>query len=113
MNLKRLSSGILAATILIGMSFALPAESKKWTTDERQIQLMQEINSGQKSGDLTLVEANSLRKDLSHVARKKAKMKFKLPPNSKLTADQEAEIEKDLNKISSDIHKTKLEKRVK
>lgn len=111
MNLKNISGLILL--LATSLFIALPVEAKKWTTDERQLQLMQDINAGQKSGDLTLKEASALRKDLSHVSRKKAKMKFKLPPNGKLSSEQEAEIESDLNKVSSDIHKTKLEKRAK
>jgi hypothetical protein len=83
--------------------------AKHITADEGQAQLMQQINAGQKSNELTVKEANKLRKDLAHVARKKAKMLGKT--NRKLTDENIVEIKSDLNEISSNIHKLELEKR--
>jgi hypothetical protein len=114
MDVKTIPSWLVAATVLLGLASlsGLPAESKKWTTDQRQTKLMQDINAGQKSGELTLKESNKLRRDLSQVARYKAKLKFKGQSNRKLTSDEEAELEQQINKISTEIHKDKLEKRV-
>ena len=116
MDVKTILSWIIATTFLLGMTplSAFSAESRKWTTDQRQAKLMQDINAGQKSRELTLKEANKLRKDLSHVARYKAKLRFKAKAKAKtaLTSAEEVEIEKQLNQISSEIHKDKLEKRV-
>ncbi len=71
---------------------------------------MQQNNAGQKSKQLTVKEANKLRKDLARIARKKAKMLGKT--NRRLSAENIGEIKSDLNDISNNIHKLELEKRV-
>jgi hypothetical protein len=88
---------------------AAPGITKTWTIDERQVQLMQDINAGQKSKELTLKEANKLRSYLADVARKKKK--FLKRNANKLTQDDTVILEGDLNKISVNISKLKLEKR--
>ncbi len=114
MNLKR-SCMLSLATVICSVSVlnGLPiySKSKPIIQDEGQAKLMQQINAGQKYKQLTVKEANRLRKDLANVARKKAKMLNKT--NRKLTDDNRAEIIGDLNNISNDIHKLELEKRVK
>jgi hypothetical protein len=71
---------------------------------------MQDINAGQKSGGLTLEEASELRSSLSDVSRQKAKMNTK--SDRKLTAEDISKLEDSINKVSSSIHKLKLEKRL-
>ncbi len=114
MNLKNIEVTMIVCSVLLsGTLFcAPPAVSKKWTPQERQDKLMQDINAGQKNKQLTVDEAKKLRKDLSHIARKKAKMKRHSEQNGKLSAEDTAAMESKLNKVSSDIHKTKLDKRV-
>lgn len=73
---------------------------------------MQQINEGQKAKELTVKEAKSLRKDLANLAKKKAKMKAKADKKNVLTKENQTELEGDLNKISVEIQKLKLEKRV-
>jgi hypothetical protein len=90
----------------------LPVEAKEWSIDDRQQALMQQINEGQKAKELTVKEAKSLRKDLANLAKKKAKMKAKADKDNTLTKENQTELEGDLNKISVEIQKLKLEKRV-
>lgn len=85
-------------------------KAKVWTIEARQIQLMADINEGQKGKQLTKKEADHLRSDLADVSRKKKKMKSKAV-EGKITEEQKSELEGDLNKISVDIKKLKLEKR--
>jgi hypothetical protein len=80
---------------------ALPAHSKAWTVEERQTKLMQDINAGQKSGKLTAKESTKLRKKLSNVARTKAKMSAK--QNGKLTAEDKANLQKRIDRASTEI----------
>jgi len=110
MCLKRLSTLNLLIAICLGVVLTgPPVQSKTLIMDEGQAKLMQEVNAGQKSNQLTLKEANKLRKDLAHVARKKAKMLAK--SNRKLDATDREELKSDINKISDNIHKLELEKR--
>lgn len=114
MDLKKMHTALVISPIFIGLATLsdLPAESKKWNTDERQVKLMQDINAGQKSKELSLDEANKLRKALSHIARKKAQMKRTSKLNGALSTDEESKMESQINKVSSDLHKIKLDKRV-
>lgn len=79
------------------------------TIEDRQDQLMSNINESQKSGELTTKEARNLRSDLADMAHKKAKLKMK---NGKLSEENKKQFEADLNKISVEINKRKLAKRV-
>lgn len=101
---------ILSATVC-GALLTSPVMAKTWTVDERQVQLMQDINAGQKRKELTLKEAKSLRKALASVARDKKAMKSK-NEHGKLTAENTSQIEADLNKISEDLKKYQLNKRI-
>lgn len=108
MNRKIACSLMLLATL----SFApAMAKDKVWTIDARQSQLMKDINTAQKSKQLTDKEAESLRADLADVSRKKAKMKTKNTEKD-FSSDQKNELEGDLNKISVKIQKLQLEKRI-
>ena len=113
MSIKRPYMLNLAVLVcLVSVSIWLPAYSysRHIIKDEGQAKLMQQINADQKSNQLTVKEANKLRKDLAHVARKKAKMLGKT--NRKLSDEDKAQIISDLNDISNNVHKLELEKRV-
>lgn len=100
-------------TMLFATVIALqPAEAKEWTIYERQVQLMKDVNDALKSGDVTAKEGKNLRHDLANVARKKVKMKGK-SDDGEPTIDNKIILEKDLNKISVELKKLSLEKRVK
>lgn len=104
---------ILSLAMVIGLGSVLNGLqvcSKAIIKDEGQAKLMREINAGQKANQLTVKEANKLRKDLAHVARKKAKMLSKT--NRKLSDEDRAELISSLNDISNNVHKLELEKRV-
>lgn len=108
--MKRLSTLVLVIAICLGVvSPGLPVLSKKLLPDEGQAKLMQEVNAGQKSNQLTVKEANKLRKDLAHVARTKAKM---ISENGgKLSIEDTSKLKSDVNEISNNLQKLELEKR--
>lgn len=108
--MKVLSTLCAVAIGLSSLFVAVSAEAKTWTVDERQQELMQQINEGQKAKELTVKEAKNMRKALADLAKKKAKMKAK--SKNALTKENVTDLEADLNKISVDIQKLKLEKRV-
>lgn len=103
MKVTRLSN----VRLLIAISIALiafsgvPAQSKAWTVEQRQAKLMQDVNAGQKSGALTIKESKKLRKQLSNIARSKAKMKSK--EAGKLTATDTSKLQKKIDKTSVEI----------
>jgi len=91
---------------------ALPGAlaEEKWTIDSRAAKLMQEINEGQKSGQLTVKEAKKLRKELADIAHRKHVEKG--DNSGKISPKFRQKIEGDLNRVSSKIHELELEKRV-
>lgn len=86
------------------------ASAKVWTINERQDQLMRDINAAQKKKALTDKEAKGLRKALAGVARKEAKLRGN--NNKEIPVDEKAKLEGALNKVSVDIKRLALEKRV-
>jgi hypothetical protein len=101
---------IFACSAII--SEAVPAYSKVWSIDERQLRLMQDINQGQKLKQLTPKDAKKLREQLSGIARKKKKFQNGDGPSKVFSNSQKSELESDLNKVSTDIKKVEREKRV-
>lgn len=89
-----------------------PAIGKEWTIQERQDQLMKDINKAQKAKALTDKEAKKLRGNLADVARRKKKMESKGKVKGKLDDNDKMKLESDLNDISVEIKKLQLEKRV-
>jgi hypothetical protein len=83
---------------------------KKWTITERSEALKKEVDAGQKAGELTAKESESLKEQAGKIDAKIVKMKSK--NDGKLSYDNENSLEKDLNKLSLRIQKLKLEKRV-
>lgn len=102
-------------SVLVGSTILLTsgqfADAKEWTINERQDQLMKDINEAQKKNELTDKEAKKLRSRLADVARREVKMRGKKSSGSLADADK-AILEADLNKVSVDIKKLALEKRV-
>lgn len=101
-------AAVLAISLL--MVVAAPGISKTWTIDERQTQLMQDINAGQKNKELTVKECTKLRSDLADVMRKKRSL-IKKSANKQLSPKDIMTLEEALNKVSVAITKLKLEKR--
>jgi uncharacterized protein YlxW (UPF0749 family) len=108
MSRKRFLPVLLAAMLAASMS-CHASLGKTWTVEQRQLKLMQDINAAQKIKELTAKEAKKLRSDLSDVSRKKKKMLAK--GNGTLTDDDKKELETDLNDVSANILKFRLEKR--
>ena len=108
-----------AKSFLSSMSIALVCSlgvctlghAKTWTVEDRQTQLMQDINTAQKQKQLTAKEAKKLRSDLADIARHKTELKAK-SANQKLTSDDVTKLESELNDISVKIKKVQLGKRV-
>jgi hypothetical protein len=105
---KAVVAALSLALLLVGVN---GVEAKKWTITQRQEALSSEINKGQKSGDLTLKEADALRGEASGISEKIEKMKSN--NGGKLSYADENKVEKSLNKLSQRIQKLQLEKRVK
>jgi hypothetical protein len=108
-HFAKFAAYVATLAILVGTMSSPDVSAKTWTVDERQAQLMQDINKGQKSKELTVKECTKLRSDLADVARKKKKALAK--NKQKLTPADITVLEEDLNKISVAITKLKLEKR--
>ena len=106
------SASLLVAFAIVAShaTVSMPVSAKDWTINERQDQLMKDINAAQKRKDLTDKEAKKLRSDLADVARKEAKMKEK--GNSTVSAVDNAKLENMLNNVSVKIKSLSLEKRV-
>lgn len=99
---------LIALAMIIGGGDG--AQAKEWTINERQDQLMKDINAAQKKKELTDKEAKKLRSDLADVARKEAKLRGK--NNKQIPVEDLAKLEKALNTVSVDIKQLALEKRV-
>ena len=100
----------LGVSVNVGTAGGVLAKDKVWTIDTRAAKLMQEINEGQKSGELTVKEAKKLRSDLADIAHRKKLMKG--DNAGKVSPEDRNKIEGDLNKVSAKIQKLELEKRV-
>ncbi|MBC7997028.1 MAG: hypothetical protein IAF58_03750 [Leptolyngbya sp.] len=82
----------------------------KLTITQRHEILIAKINRMQKANELTVKEATNLRDDANDIWEKVSRMKSK--NGGKLSYKNIDEIEKDLNRLSTSIHKKALEKRV-
>lgn len=103
---------IVVLSIMIFSMFPAGSMAETMAIWQRQKALMTNINQGQKNNQLTDKEAKSLRKKLSAVSKKKAKMQ-RDADGGKLSSENVIELEKDMNDISVEIKKLRLEKRVK
>ncbi len=111
MRIRHMKRIALLGVMVISM-FPVAGMAETMTIWQRQKALMTNINQGQKNNQLTDSEAKSLRKRLSAVSKKKTKMK-RDAEGGKLSSENVIELEKDLNDISVEIKKLRLEKRVK
>lgn len=104
-------NSILALFLVLGFALFAPSDvsAKTWTIDERQEQLMKDINSAQEKKALTAKEGDKLRKMLARVSKKKAK--WKTDKTRELSEDEKLKLEGDLNEISVEIKRLQLEKR--
>ncbi|QQR56677.1 MAG: hypothetical protein IPG59_16965 [Candidatus Melainabacteria bacterium] len=102
---------ILALFLVLCFAVFAPSDAtaKTWTIDERQEQLMKDINAAQEKKALTAKEGDKLRKMLAKVSKKKAK--WKTDKTRELSSDEKLTLEGDLNKISVQIKALQLEKR--
>ena len=101
---------VVVAAILLSIVSVQCADAKKFTIYERQVTLNKEIDAGQKSGDLTLKEATKLKEEAAGISESIEKSKEKNA--GKISIPDQNKIEKQLNKLSLNIQKKKLQKRV-
>ena len=106
---KGSSTLAVAVAALVALSLS-PAQAKKWTVTQRQEKLSIEIDRAFKANQLTLDEADGMKKEAAKIATKEEKMKSK--NGGKLSYSDDTELEKELNKLSVKLHKKMLEKRV-
>jgi hypothetical protein len=108
--LKHLSLCLAVSTGLGAIVCSPNAEAKrKYTITNRIDALSSKVNAGQKSGELTLKEADDLRGKISDVNSRIDKYKSK--NGGKLSYANENTIEKDLNGVSLKLTKKELAKR--
>jgi len=107
--LKQISLGLAVATACSGLIFSGAEARQKYTITKRINALSWKINAGQRSGELTLKEANSLRDDVSDINSRISR--FKSHNGGKLSYTDENKIEKDLNRLSLRVQKKELSKR--
>jgi len=108
---KSLLHKAIAFTCLSLLGFAefdLPTLAKVWTVEERQVQLMQDINNAEKSKQISSKEARALRKMQANIARKKAALRAK--NRGKLTDDDIVKLNKDLDAASNKTHEATTRK---
>lgn len=103
-----LTAGLSCAIVLL--CALQPAHAKRpYTITERQVALSKDIAADQKTGDLTLKEADDLRAELGKIAAKESKMKAS--NGGKLSVEDNHTLEGCLNKVSLKIKKKELAKR--
>lgn len=106
----RITLALALAAGIVASGIVQPADAKKWTVYDRQITLGARIERAEQAKELTFKEASDLREDLSDIQRDKGKMMLK--NNGRLSYEDEHKLEERLNKVSTEIHRKKLEKRV-
>ena len=104
---------VLLATVCGAQSISLPqmAEAKKpYTITDRQVELRKKVQVAFKKNELTAKEQTKLNDQLDDIDADIAKAKDK--NGGKLSYKDEGKMEKRLNKVSVDLQKWQLEKRV-
>jgi hypothetical protein len=102
--------GAMLVTLLMLTSTDASFAKRHWTVTQRQQALLAEINTAQKSNQLTLKEADNLRDDQRKIVEKEQSMKDK--NGGKLSVKDNTALERSLNDLSNRLHKKVLDKRV-
>lgn len=102
--------GVISTLVALSGLFMAAQAKPPETITQRQDSLKHSVNKSEKSGELTLKEANSLRKSEAKISEKECDMKAK--NGGKLSYKNQNQIESDLNNVSNKIHKEQLQKRV-
>lgn len=108
--IRQVVSALVVLAVLQIAPQSSEARSHRYTITQRHQILAAKINRMERTGELTLREARSLRDDNQDIWQKVHRMKVR--NGGKLSYDNIAEVEKDLNRISNRIHKKALAKRV-
>jgi len=105
---KLMTLAVVAGFVCTGVFQS--ADAKRWTVYERQCALNKRVDKAERAKELTFKEAVGLRDTLADIEEDKQKAMNK--NNGKLSYSDEDKLEKRLNKVSADIHKRKLSKRI-
>lgn len=108
--IRQVVSALLVLAVLQIAPQSSEAKARRYTITQRHQILAAKINRMERAGELTLREARDLRDDNQDVWQKVHRMKAR--NGGKLSYKNIAEVEKDLNRISSRIHKKALAKRI-
>ena len=101
----------LSAILLLVQAISIaPSQARKYTITQRQVKLSRKIDAGLRSNQLTLNEANDLRKELDGFLNKESAMKA--DNGGRLTYINLKTLEGKLNKLSDRLQKKELAKRV-
>lgn len=87
-----------------------PAEARKFTITQREERLAHAIDRAERTGELTLKEANSLRRQQDSILRLESRMKAE--NGGRLSYANIRTLEGKLNKVSNKLHAKQLAKRV-
>jgi hypothetical protein len=109
MNIK-VCALALSSILAVACLATAPAEAKKWTVTQRQQALSMEIDKAFRTNQLTLKEADGLKREVIKITNREQKMRSK--NGGKLSYEDDNQLEKDLNDVSVKLHKKQLEKRV-
>lgn len=94
---------VLSAAIVLALSqTSVVSAQQKLTTYERQVNLMNRINDAEKSKQLTVSQAKSLRKELSKIAVKKQQVRD--DHKGKTGKEDMSLVEERLTKVSAKIN---------
>lgn len=105
----KLNASILISCALIGAPALAAPDSQTTSRYQKQVSLMKTINAAQKSRQITVKQAKSLRKDLSKIAIKKQKVanENKLEAGSANMSDVDEKLNDTANKINEAIRENR------
>ncbi len=107
---RKLFVAPLALLVLQTCIMSVDARPRHYTITQRQNELFMRISRGLRANELTAKEAAHLREDIADVRDREAKMRRK--NGGKLSYKDMSKIEKELNDISTSLHKKELNKRI-
>ncbi len=114
--MRKIRPVVLAISFILPLAFssvnvnAADARSHRLTIDQRHSALLAKINRAQRSGELTLREANDLRNQNRSIRENEQKMRMK--NGGRLSYADINKIESRLNDLSNRLHRKALSKRV-
>src|SRR5271156_3044692 len=100
------TNGIFALSLVIAFAVSPCVQARKYTIYDREVSLEKKIDTAYKANQLTLKEADSLKKKIQDVKETEQTMKDK--NGGKLGIEDTTTLEKSLNKISVKLNQKML-----